>query len=178
MPANTLLVAALQSSGLFVITLGIILKFISYYFFFLFNFLLIFFGCESVKPYIWEEVEVQDEENQYVRKVRQRKKFFIVNEIRRTAWKIRSCIVLIDATAKTFVANEHQSLTFVFTFIVVVDLPTDCILRECLCKSGPVDFAWDTDLAHFLCVVRHSCTYAKTTLRLIGSLYFSEFYGN
>ena len=22
-------------------------------------------------------------------------------------------------------------------------------LRECLCKSGPVDFAWDTDLAHF-----------------------------
>ena len=51
-------------------------------------------------------------------------------------------------------------------------------LRECLCKSGPVDFAGDTDLAHFLCVVRHSCTYTKTTIRLIGSLYFSEFYGN
>ena len=51
-------------------------------------------------------------------------------------------------------------------------------LRECLCKSGLVDFAGATDLAHFLCVVRHSCTYTKTTIRLIGSLYFSEFYGN
>ena len=52
------------------------------------------------------------------------------------------------------------------------------VLRECLCKSGPVDFGRDTDLAHFLCVVRHSCAYTKTTIRLIGSLYFSEFYGN
>ena len=26
-------------------------------------------------------------------------------------------------------------------------------LRDCLCKSGPADFAGDTDLAHFLCVV-------------------------
>ena len=52
------------------------------------------------------------------------------------------------------------------------------LLRECLCKSGPVDFPWETDLAHFLCVARHSCTYTKTTIRLIGSLYFSEFYGN
>ena len=51
-------------------------------------------------------------------------------------------------------------------------------LRDCLCKSGPVDSASDTDLAHFLCVVRNSCTYTKTTIRLIGSLYFSEFYGN
>ena len=51
-------------------------------------------------------------------------------------------------------------------------------LRECLCKSGPVDFAWDTDFARFSCVVRHSCTYTKTTIGLIGSLYFSEFYGN
>ena len=51
-------------------------------------------------------------------------------------------------------------------------------LRECLCESGPVDFAWDTDFARFLCVVRHSCTYTKTTISLIGSLYFSEFYGN
>ena len=56
--------------------------------------------------------------------------------------------------------------------------PEDRHLRECLCKSVPVDFAGDTDLAHFLCVVRHSCTYTKTTIRLIGSLYFSEFYGN
>ena len=29
---------------------------------------------------------------------------------------------------KNFVANEHHSVTFLFTFIVVVDLPTDCIL--------------------------------------------------
>ena len=43
--------------------------------------------------------------------------------------KIRSCIVLKDATAKNFVANEHHSFTFVFTFsVVVVDLPIDCIL--------------------------------------------------
>ena len=62
-------------------------------------------------------------------KVRQHKKFFIVNEIRRTASKIRCCIVLKDAIAKNFVANEHRSFTFVFTFsVVVVDLPTDCIL--------------------------------------------------
>ena len=49
------------------------------------------------------------------------------------------------------------------------------LLRDCLCKSGPADFAGDTDLAHFLSVVRHSCTYTKTIIRLIGSLYFSEF---
>ena len=43
--------------------------------------------------------------------------------------QIRSCIVLKDAIAKNFVANEHHSFTFVFTFsVVVVDLPTDCIL--------------------------------------------------
>ena len=51
-------------------------------------------------------------------------------------------------------------------------------LRKYLWKSGAVDFAWDTDFAHLLCVVRHSCTYTKTTICLIGSLYFSEFYGN
>ena len=44
--------------------------------------------------------------------------------------KKRSCIVLKDAIAKNFVANEHHSFTFVFTFsVVVVDLPTDCILN-------------------------------------------------
>ena len=44
--------------------------------------------------------------------------------------KIRSCIVLKDAIAKNFVANEHHSFTSVFTFsVVVVDLPTDCILN-------------------------------------------------
>ena len=43
--------------------------------------------------------------------------------------KIRSCVVLKDANAETFVANGPYSFTFVFTFtVVVVDLPTDCIL--------------------------------------------------
>ena len=64
------------------------------------------------------------------------------------------------------------------TVLKIIGDSVDKLLRECLCKSGPVDFAWDTDLAHFLCVVRHSCTYTKTTIPLIGSLYFSEFYGN
>ena len=42
---------------------------------------------------------------------------------------IRSCIVLKDGIAKNFVATEHHSFTFVFTFsVVVVDLPIDCIL--------------------------------------------------
>ena len=39
--------------------------------------------------------------------------------------QIRSCIVLKDAIAKNFVANEHRSFTFVITFsVVVVDLPS------------------------------------------------------
>ena len=43
--------------------------------------------------------------------------------------QIRSCVVLKDAIAKNFVANEHHSFTSVFRFsVVVVDLPTDCIL--------------------------------------------------
>ena len=43
--------------------------------------------------------------------------------------QIRSCVVLKDAIAKNFVANEHHSFTSVFTFsVVVVDLLTDRIL--------------------------------------------------
>ena len=42
--------------------------------------------------------------------------------------QIRSCVVLKDAIAKNFVANEHHSFTSVVTFGVVVDLPTDRIL--------------------------------------------------
>ena len=44
--------------------------------------------------------------------------------------QMRSCIVLKDAIAKNFVANEDHSFTFAFTFsvVIVVDLPTDCIL--------------------------------------------------
>ena len=43
--------------------------------------------------------------------------------------QIRSCVVLKDAIAKNFVANEQHSFTSVFTFsVVVVDPPTDRIL--------------------------------------------------
>ena len=43
--------------------------------------------------------------------------------------QIRSCIVLKEAIAKNFVANEHHSFTSVFTFsVAVVDLPADRIL--------------------------------------------------
>ena len=44
--------------------------------------------------------------------------------------QIRSCVVLKDAIAKNFVANENHSFISVFTFsvVVVVDLPTDRIL--------------------------------------------------
>ena len=43
--------------------------------------------------------------------------------------QIRSCVVLKDAIAKNFVANEHHSFTSVFTFsVVVVDLPIDRML--------------------------------------------------
>ena len=43
--------------------------------------------------------------------------------------QIRSCVVLKDAIAENFAANEHHSFTSVFTFsVVVVDLPTDRIL--------------------------------------------------
>ena len=49
-------------------------------------------------------------------------------DVRQKKKKKRSCIVLKDAIPKNFVANEHHSFTFVFTFsVVVVDLPTDCI---------------------------------------------------
>ena len=78
-----------------------------------------------------------------------------------------------------FLYSHHLSLWYCVVIIgrntVLVTLGS---LRECLCKSGPVDFAWDTDFARFSCVLRHSCTYTKTTISLIGSLYFSEFYGN
>ena len=43
--------------------------------------------------------------------------------------QIRSCIVLKDAIAENFVANEHRSFRSVFIFnVVVVDQPNDCIL--------------------------------------------------
>ena len=62
-------------------------------------------------------------------KVRQHEKFFIVNESRRMAYKIRSCIVLKDAFAKKLCCERTSQSTCLFTFsVVVVDLPVDCIL--------------------------------------------------
>ena len=49
--------------------------------------------------------------NMFERSSQQHKKLFIVNEIRRTAWKIRTCIVLKDAIAKNFVANEPNVIS-------------------------------------------------------------------
>ena len=53
----------------------------------------------------------------------------------------------------------------------------DRVLRGCLPKSGLVDLGWKIDFAHFVCVERLSCTYTKTTIRLIGSFKFLEFEG-
>ena len=75
-----------------------------------------------------------------------------------------------------FIESPYFDWEFYQGFCLLLNMKMDEI--KSVCKSGPVDFAWDTDFAHFLGVVRHSCTYTKTTIRLIGSLYFSEFYGN
>ena len=50
--------------------------------------------------------------------------------------KIRSRIRLKDAIAKNFAANELHRFTFVFTFsVVIVNLPTDCVLSFLLTFS-------------------------------------------
>ena len=82
---------------------------------------------------------------------------------------------------RTLLSPSKSSLLVLVVSVTLLDVqgPSSLdTLGECLCKSGPVDCAWDTDFARFSCVVRHSCTYTKTTIRLIGSLYFSQFYGN
>ena len=78
---------------------------------------------------------------------------------------------------RTLLSPSKSSLLVLVVSVTLLDVqgPSSLdTLGECLCKSGPVDCAWDTDFAHFLCVIRHSCTYTKTTIRLIGSLYFSQ----
>ena len=85
-----------------------------------------------------------------------------------------TCDPLLDSTVAVKLCSWTYNYYYYYYYYYILKTH----LRECLCKSGPVDFAGDTDLAHFLCVVRHSCTYTKTTIRLIGSPYFSEFYGN
>ena len=82
---------------------------------------------------------------------------------------------------RTLLSPSKSSLLVLVVSVTLLDVQSPSsldTLRDCLCKSGSVDFAWDTNFAHFLCVIRHSCTYTKITIRLIGSLYFSQFYGN
>ena len=82
---------------------------------------------------------------------------------------IRSCIVLKDAIAKNFVANEHHSFTSVFTFSgVVVDLPADCILSILFPAEtavlGPV-FSQSTDVVvvNFVVVLKFPDKYTYST---------------
>ena len=110
-------------------------------------------------------------------KVRQHKKLFIVNEIRRTTEKKkkkRSCIVLKDAIPKNFVANEHHSFTFVFTFsVVVVALPTDCISSFLFAAETDVlvpVFSQSTDVVvvNFVMVPKFPVVqHPTTTVRLV-----------
>ena len=78
--------------------------------------------------------------------------------------QIRSCIVLKDAIAKNFVANEHHSFTSVFTFsVVVVDLPIDCILSFLFPAETDVlvpVFSQSTDVVvvNFVVVLKFSIT--------------------
>ena len=68
--------------------------------------------------------------------------------------KKRSCIVLKDVIAKNFVANEHHSFTFVFTFSVeVVDLPTETdVLVPVFSQST------DVDVVNFVVVLKFPIT--------------------
>ena len=81
----------------------------------------------------------------------------------------RSCVVLKDAIAKNFVANEHHSFTSVFTFsVVVVDLPTNCILTFLFPAETDVlvpVFPQSTDVVvvNFVVVLLFSIRGSKTT---------------
>ena len=88
--------------------------------------------------------------------------------------KKRSCIVLKDAIPKNFVANEHHSFTFVFTFsVVVVDLPTDCISSFLFAAETDVlvpVFSQSTDVVvvNFVMVPKFPVVqHATTTVRLV-----------
>ena len=94
--------------------------------------------------------------------------------------QIRSCVVLKDAIAKNFVANEHHSFTSVFTFsVVVVDLPIDCILTFLFAAETDVlvpVFSQSTDVVvvNFVVVLKfpnmlksasNKCGFRPTTLK-------------
>ena len=73
-----------------------------------------------------------------------------------------------DTIAKNFFANEHHSFTFVFTFsvVVVVDLPTDCIL--CFLFPAETDvpvFSQSTDVVvvNFVVVLKFPNVLTTTT---------------
>ena len=82
--------------------------------------------------------------------------------------QIRSCIVLKDAIAKNFVANEHHSFTSVFTFsVVVVNLPIDCILTFLFAAETDVlvpVFSQSTDVVvvNFIVVLKFPTVNART----------------
>ena len=86
--------------------------------------------------------------------------------------QIRSCIVLKDAIAKNFVANEHHSFTSVFTFsVVVVDLPTDRILTFLFLAETDVlvpvfSQATDVVVVNFVVVLKFPNICYKTATRL------------
>ena len=52
-------------------------------------------------------------------KVRHYQKFFIVNESRRTAYKIRSCIVLKDASAKKLCCERTSQFYYFYLFVYI-----------------------------------------------------------
>ena len=91
--------------------------------------------------------------------------------------KIRSCVVLKDANAEKFVANGHYSFTFVFTFsVVVVDLPTDCILSFLFPAETDVlvpVFSQSTDVVvvNFVVVLKFPNIKVRTPVRTIIILY-------
>ena len=74
-------------------------------------------------------------------------------------------ICLVKTRAKPVTKTFHGDFT--------VNFPESARISF-LRKSGPVDFARGTDFVHFLCVSRQLCTYMKTTVRPIGSLYFPD----
>ena len=65
-----------------------------------------------------------------------------------------------DAVEKNFVANEHHSFTSVFTFsVVIVDLPTECILTFLFPAETDVLVAvfsqsTDVDVVNFVVVLK------------------------
>ena len=90
--------------------------------------------------------------------------------------QIRSCIVLKDAIAENFVANEHRSFRSVFTFnVVVVDQPNDCILTFLFPAETDVlvpVFSQSTDVivVNFVVVLKGAVSRQSSSFCLILSM--------